>query len=190
MMIFIGNSCFCMAKVEFNTKSVRRVPINRNSLFYDAESFAFEREIGKNYIEQDMGQTVVLYQVDASKTQADAVYGETNPSDVIYKTPVEVPCVYKIEEPELKSYDKDKNLGTYMKPGKITIGVYPETLQELGVEAKKGDYIMVQVTPEHGEFFVLNAINNGYANAHSLFGTNRLWITWEGYSVDSSEFKG
>ena len=56
-----------MAKLQFNTKNIRRVPINRNSLFYDAESFALERDIGKNYIEQDMGQTVVLYQVDASR---------------------------------------------------------------------------------------------------------------------------
>jgi len=54
-----------MGKIQFNTKNIRRVPINRNSLFYDAESFALEREIGKNYIEQDMGQTVILYQVDA-----------------------------------------------------------------------------------------------------------------------------
>lgn len=177
-----------MTKIQFNTKNIRRVPINRNSLFYDAESFALEMEIGKNYIEQDMGQTVVLYQVDASKTQTDAVYGETNPDDVVYKTPIEIPCVYKIEEPELKSYDKDKQLGTYMKPGKLTVGVYPETLKELGVEPKKGDYIMVQVTPEHSEYFVLNSINYGYANAHSLWGTIGLWHTWTAYSVDSSEF--
>lgn len=177
-----------MANLKFNTNNVRRVPINRNSLFYDAEMFDLEREIGKDYIEQDMGQTIILYQVDADKTETDAVYGETDPNSVVYKTPVEIPCVYKIEEPELKSYDKTKQLGTYMKTGKITIGVYPETLQELNVEAKKGDYIMVQVTPEHSEYFVLNAINNGYANAHSLWGVTRLWITWEGYSVDSSEF--
>ena len=35
-----------MAKIQFNQKSVRRVPINRNSLFYDAESYKFEMQIG------------------------------------------------------------------------------------------------------------------------------------------------
>ena len=69
-----------MANITFNKNQVRRVPINRNSLFFDAESYAFEMEIGKNYIEQDMGQSVILYQVDASATNSDAVYGETNPS--------------------------------------------------------------------------------------------------------------
>ena len=64
-----------MAEITFSGSKTRRVPINRNSLFYDKESFNVEMEIGKNYIEQDMGQAIVLYQVDASKTQTDAVYG-------------------------------------------------------------------------------------------------------------------
>ena len=79
-----------MANLKFNTNNIRRVPINRNSLFYDAETFALEREIGKDYIEQDMGQTVVLYQVDASQTQTDAVYGESSSDEVAFKTPVEI----------------------------------------------------------------------------------------------------
>lgn len=179
-----------MAKIQFNTKNIRRVPINRNSLFYDAESFALEREIGKNYIEQDMGQTVVLYQVDASKTQTDAVYGETEPGSIIYKTPVEIPCVYKIEDAELKSYDKDKQLGTYNKIGKLTIGVYEETLSELGVDINKGDYIGINVTPEHMEFWVVvNDKKCNYDNAHTLWGTIPLYYTIQAAPVDASEFK-
>ena len=179
-----------MAKIQFNTKNIRRVPINRNSLFYDAETFALEREIGKDYIEQDMGQTVVLYQVDASQTQTDAVYGESSSDEVAFKTPVEIPCTYKIEEPELKSYDKSKQLGTYMKTGKLTIGVYQETLVELNVEIKKGDYIGVQISPEHMEFFVVNNDGkNNYDNAHSLWGTVPLYRTIQCSPVDTSEFK-
>ena len=179
-----------MAKIQFNTKSVRRVPINRNSLFYDAETFAFEREVGKNYIEQDMGQTVILYQVDASKTQTDAVYGETDPNDVVYKTPVEIPCVYKVEEPELKSYDKEKQLGTYMKTGKLTIGVYQETLDELGVDIKKGDYIGIQISPTHAEYWcVVNDGKNNYDNAHTLWGTVPLYRSILAAPIDESEFK-
>ena len=43
-----------MANLKFNTKNIKRVPINRNNIFYSEESFAFEGAIGKNYIEQDM----------------------------------------------------------------------------------------------------------------------------------------
>lgn len=170
--------------------SARRVPINRNSLFYDEEGFDFEMTIGKNYVEQDMGQTIVLYQVDASKTQTDAVYGETDPDDVIYKPPIEIPCVYQVDEPELKSYDKEKQLGTYMKTGKLTIGVYQETLDELGVDIKKGDYLGIQVREDHLEFFVINNDGkNNYDNSHTLFGFRPLFRTISASPVDASEFK-
>ena len=175
--------------MDFNKNIPRRVPINRNNLFYSEDDFAFEREVGKNYIEQDMNQTVVLYQVDLDKTNPDALYGETQANQVVYKAPVEIHCVYEISEPELKSYDKTKNLGTYMKTGKLTIGVYQETLDELGVDIKKGDYIGVQVSQTHMEYFtVSNDGRNNYDNAHTLFGIEPLFRTMEGYSVDTSEF--
>lgn len=175
--------------MDFNKNIPRRVPINRNNLFYSEEDFAFEREVGKNYIEQDMNQTVVLYQVDLDKTNPDALYGETQANQVVYKAPVEIHCVYEISEPELKSYDKTKNLGTYMKTGKLTIGVYQETLDELGVDIKKGDYIGVQVSQTHMEYFtVFNDGRNNYDNAHTLFGIEPLFRTIEGYQIDKSEF--
>ena len=175
--------------MDFNKNIPRRVPINRNNLFYSEDDFAFEREVGKNYIEQDMNQTVVLYQVDLDKTNPDALYGETQANQVVYKAPVEIHCVYEISEPELKSYDKTKNLGTYMKTGKLTIGVYQETLDELGVDIKKGDYIGGQVSQTHMEYFtVSNDGRNNYDNAHTLFGIEPLFRTIEGYQIDKSEF--
>lgn len=177
-----------MAEITFNGSKTRRVPINRNSLFYDKDSFNVELEIGKDYIEQDMGQTVVLYQVDVSKTQADAVYGETTPGSVTYKTPVEIPCVYKVEAPELKSYDKEKQLGTYNKIGKLTFSYYKETVDELGVTIKKGDYVGVQITPNLLLYYVVNNVNPNYDNAHTLWGTIPLFYTCTCSSVDRSEF--
>ena len=117
------------------------------------------------------------------------MYGETTPGSVTYKTPVEIPCVYKVEAPELKSYDKDKQLGTYNKIGKLTFSYYKETVDELGVEIKKGDYVGVQITPELMLYYVINNVNPNYDNAHTLWGTIPLYYTATCSAVDSSEFK-
>ena len=180
-----------MAEVTFSGSKTRRVPINRNSLFYDKDSFNVEMEIGKNYIEQDMNQTVVLYSVELGRSATDALYGETsNASGVAFKPPIEIHCVYKIEQPELKSYDKTKSLGTYMKTGKLTVGVYQETLDELGVDIKKGDYIGVQISETHQEMFVVNNDGrNNFDNSHTLFGTRPLWRTVQASPVDKTEFQ-
>lgn len=178
-----------MANLKFTTDNIKRVPINRNNIFYSDESFAFELEIGKNYIEQDMNQTAVLYSVDVAKTNVNDVYGETQTDNVQFKTPVEFHCVYKIEEPELKAYDKTKNIGTYMKTGKLTLGVYQETLDELGIEIKNGDYIGIQISENHMEFFsVTNDGKNNYDNAHTLFGVRPLFRSVSAFPVDQSEF--
>lgn len=180
-----------MAGITFNPKPQRRVPINRNNLFYSEEDYLFEMDLGKNYIEQDMGQTVVLYQVNMSETQIDAVYGETKPNAMRFLPPIEVPCVYEIANPELKSYDKSKNLATYLKTGKLTVGVYQASLDELGVDIKKGDILMVQVTPTHGEYFtVANDGRNNYDNAHTMYGTVPLYRTIIAYPTDRSEIFG
>jgi len=178
-----------MANLQFNTKNIKRVPINRNNLFYSDESFEFDIEVGKNYIEQDMNQTLVLYSVDISSSNINNIYGETQANNVKFKTPVEFHCVYTLEEPELKSYDKTKNIGTYMKTGKLTFGVYKETLDELGIEIKPGDYIGCQVNEEHMEFFSVSAINKNYDNAHSMYGRKNYYYEVLCYSVDVSEFK-
>jgi hypothetical protein len=177
--------------IEFNKNMQRKVPINRNNLFYSDEDFNLDVEMGKNYIEEDMNQTVVLYQVDLTKTNSDALYGETDANQVVYKPPVEVHCVYEIEKPELKAYDSKKNLGTYVKTGKLTVGVYQSTLDELGVDMKKGDYLGVQVNPQHMEYFsIVNDGRNNYDNEHSMYGYQSFYRTVIAVPVDPAEFNG
>ena len=180
-------------RLTFNSAGgTRRVPINRNNLFFDEDCFQFELELGKDYIEQDVNQTVVLYRIDREKTNVDSVYGETEgASGVVFKTPVELHVLYKIDKPELKSYDKTKNLGTYIQTGNLTFGLYQETLDELGVEITTGDYIGIQVTPEHMEYFtVVNDGRNNYDNSHSIYGYKPGWRSVTAAPVDTTEFNG
>ena len=179
-----------MANLQFTTKNIKRVPVNRNNLFYSDESLMFDIGIGKNYIEQDTNQTAVLYSVDATNTNINDIYGETQTDSIKFKTPVEFHCVYEISEPELKSYDKTKNIGTYMKTGKLKIGVYQATLDELGIDIKVGDYIGIQISQSHMEYFsVTNDGKNNYDNEHTMFGKTPFYRTVLAFPIDKSEFK-
>lgn len=177
--------------MTFNNTSVRKVPINRNSLFYSEECFNFDMEIGKQYLEQDCGQSVILYQVDIERTNMDDVYNETKSNQIVFKAPIELHVLYTIEAPEVRSYEKSKNLGTYVKGGKLKFGVYQATLDELECEIKTGDYIAIQVTQGHREVFVVqNDGRNNFDNAHTTFGLKPAYRTIEAYQVDINEFNG
>ena len=89
-----------MAKMEFNTTQQRRVPITRNGLFYDREQFAFDMEMGREYVEGDLGQRIVLYSVDLAKTNQDQLYGESESKKIVCKPPNEITCEDEIEEAE------------------------------------------------------------------------------------------
>ena len=177
--------------VEFNTNIQRRVPVNRNSLFYDREQFNFDLEMGREYVEGDMGQTVVLYSVDLTRTNQDELYGETRTNGIIYHPPVEIPCMYEIEAAELKAYEKQKNLGTYQKQGKLKMYVYVNTLVECGVDIKVGDMLGVQVTERNMVYFqVENDGKNNYDNEKLLFGTVPVVRNIIASPVEKSVFNG
>lgn len=180
-----------MANLEFNINKTPKVPINRNNLFYDEASFLYEMNIGKNYLEQDMNQTVVLFEVDLEKSNLDSVYNETKKDSIIFKPPVELHCVYEIEESEIRGYEKNKNLGTYVKQGKMSFSLYQSTLDELGAEIKIGDYIGIQVSPEKMVYWtVVNDGRNNMDNKKSVFGYKNPWRKIECAWVDENEFNG
>ena len=180
-----------MAQLQFNTTNKRRIPINRNNLFYSEESLEFDLETGKEYVETDMNQTLILFQVDLNKTNVDKLYGETSTNGIRFKTPVEIHCVYEVDVPDLSSYDKTKNLGTYIKPGNLKFGVYQATLDELGAEIKVGDYVGVMVDEEHIIYYVVNNDGrNNYDNQHMIYGYKPLYRSCEASYVDGAEFNG
>ena len=180
-----------MNQIEFNTNNIRRNPIKRNNLFYSEESFNFEMEIGKNYLETDVNQTIILFSIDLSKTNRDAIYNETKKDEIVFFPPIELHVIYEIDNGELKSYDKSKNTGLYVKSGKLTFGIYQSTLDENNVEIKIGDYIGVQVTPERIEYYtVVNDGRNNFSNEMSVFGYKPSYRKIECSIVDQNEFNG
>lgn len=181
-----------MAQLETTYRQERRIPINRNNMFYSEVDFAFETEIGKKYLEEDVNQSVILYQVDLEKTNLDAVYNESKKDAIVYKPPVELHCLYEIEEAALQSYDKTKNLGTYVKSGKLKFGVFQNTLDELNADIKIGDYVGIVVSESHIEYYVVTDDGrNNFDNAKTTFGYKSSWrnITAAPVSAEN-EFNG
>lgn len=181
-----------MDYLEVNTKETRRNPIKRNTLFYSEDSYRFDVEMGKEYLESDTNQTVILYEIDLEKTNLNETYKESKTNGIVFKTPVELHVLYNIDEAQLSSYDKSKNMGTYLKGGKLTFSLYQSTLDELGCDIKKGDYIGVQISESHIEFYTV--VNDGkinYDNAHSIYGYKNPFRTIECAALsDTDEFKG
>lgn len=180
-----------MEELEFNYIQKKKIPINRNNLFYSEKDFLFEEEIGRDYIEQDVNQKIILFQVDLSKTNLDDLYNETKSDEIVFKTPIELNCLYRIEDSELKPYNTQKNLGLYKKTGKLTFTIYESTLIDNQCDIKIGDYVGVQINETHTEYFVVTDDGkNNFSNKQTMYGYKTYYRRCVAAPIDNNEFRG
>jgi len=176
------------------TNIKRKNPISRNNMFFSKESYDFEVNLAREYMEMDMNQTVILYQVDLEKTKVNDVYKESDKNNIAFKTPVEITCMYEIGDPESKSYDKTKSKSVYVKPGNLKFRVLEAELEELGVDIRRGDYIGVQIDEKLDDLIYFEVNNDGkvgkFANSQSMYGYKPWYRECEANYVDPSTFNG
>lgn len=149
----------------------RKNPINRNNLFFSEDQMNFQIGLGMEYVNKVLNQTIVLYEVDLEKTNMNDVYAESDFDNIIFKTPVELNVMYRLNKHELKTYDSAAIKGYYVKVGQLEFTIYEKELEENHCDIKRGDYIGLQVTPEHMEFFTVTDDGRvNYDNAHTYYG--------------------
>lgn len=170
----------------------RKNPIKRNNMFFSKSDFDLEMEIARGYMEEDMNQTVILFEVDLSKTNVNDIYNEASKKNIRFKTPIELTVRYEITNAEMRSYDKSLNKGVYSKPGNLDFTILNSTLEEVNRDIKRGDYIGVQITPE--EILYFTVYDDGkvasYSNANTLYGVKPFFRQIKCNYVDPSEFEG
>ena len=158
--------------MNLNNNIKRKTPINRNNLFFSESQYDFQIGMSMEYINKVLNQTIVLYEIDLVNTKNNDIYQEAKFSDIVFKTPIELNVMYRLNKGELKSYDNKTIKGYYVKVGKLEFQILEKELEENGCDIKRGDYIGLQVTPEHMEYFIVTDDGRvNYDNKHTLFGT-------------------
>lgn len=165
--------------MKLSTDDIKRKnPINRNNLFTSPEELNQQIFFGMEYVNKVLNQTVVLYEVDREKTKTNDVYQESNFQNLVFKTPIELNVMYRLDKSDLRTYDTKVVKGYYVKLGQLTFSVYEKELSENDCDIKRGDYIGLQVTPEHMEYFIVaddGRVN--FDNKHTLLGTTPYYRT-------------
>ena len=164
----------------------------KNNLFYSEKDYDYETDLVERYIEEDLNQSVVVYEVDRKKTNVNAVYKEASKGNIRYKAPRELPCMYEIKDAEIKSFDGKSSNGVYTQDGNLVIYALTRTIEKYGVDIKRGDYIGVQIDMNRMKYYTV--VNDGKvnsANTHMMGGYKPAWRTIECTLVsDISEFNG
>lgn len=168
-----------------------RTPVTRSNMFYSEEDFDFETDIMLGYLEEDMNQTAVIYEVDGNATNTDATYKETNGSGVRYKAPKEIPCLFEIKDAEIKSYDSASSNAVYTVGGNLTLYVMTKVLEKYKCDIKRGDYVGIQIDTNRMVYYAV--VNDGKintANTHYIGAYKTAWRVVTCSPVPDNEFNG
>ena len=167
----------------------RKIPITRLEKFFGAEDFELDIAMGREWLEGDMNFRLVLYRVDRQKTKTDDVYGETVEDGIKFHPPVEFRGYVQVEQPENQNYGQSSM--SQMEPGNLKVGVYQDTLDELGVEIEYGDYIGYYETESRVRYY--SVVNDGRVvsdNKHTYGGYKPFYRSIVASPVNDNEFRG
>ena len=169
--------------------SKRKIPVTRLEKFFGAEDFELDIAMGREWLEGDMNFRLVLYRVDRQKTKTDDVYGETVEDGIKFHPPVEFRGYVQVEQPENQNYGQSSM--SQMEPGNLKVGVYQDTLDELGVEIEYGDYIGYYETESRVRYY--SVVNDGRVvsdNKHTYGGYKPFYRSIVASPVNDNEFRG
>ena len=171
-------------------KSNKKVPIERINKFFSQDDFDLEVDFGREWLEGDINIKVILYQVDRTETTNDDIYGEAAKEDIMFKPPVELSVSFNMSAPTNKAYNSDGSM-RYFEYGTITLGIYQDQLDEMGVDIEYGDYIGYAENETNIKYFTVS--NNGKIfsdNSHTIGGYKGFYRTITCVPTDLDEFNG
>lgn len=164
-------------------------PISRNNLFYSEEDFQFETDIIEGYLEEDLNQTVVVYEVDRKRTNVNDIYKEAKKDTIRFKPPKEVPCMFEIEDAQLNAFDSQTNTGTYQISGNLKLYILSKTLESYKCDIKRGDYVAIQIDTNRMSYFTVT--DDGKVNNSNKNVVGAYKVAWRVITASpSQEFKG
>ena len=141
-------------------------------------------------MEEDTNQTVVLYRVDRKNTQVNTIYKSAN-DGIRFLPPVELPCLYEIEESQIKSYDNKTSTGVYVISGNLKVYMLTKALEKYSCDIMRGDYIGVLTNTNRMSYFVVTddgKMNN--ANINHIGAYKTAWRVISASPVPDTEFRG
>ena len=142
-----------------NKKKVIDLENERYGLFMSENSFDLDVAYGRNYIETDNTQTVIIHRVNVVKSKSHSLYAQTKSKDKSFFAPVRVRVMVTVQSNE-QNYLGDSGGIVREDTGNIEFGIYLEELKEKKLEISRGDYVEYNLSGERSRYYEVESSNN------------------------------
>ena len=150
-------------------KQVENLEDNRYGLFMTDNSFNLDVMYGRNFLDTDNAQEVIIHKINIIETKSHNLYGQTKSKDKKFMPPVRIKVMVNVEESKQLYYGENRGGITRDDTGNITFGVYLKELEEKNLEIIRGDIIEYNFSGEKRRFYEVE-------NANMITDTTKLSI--------------
>jgi hypothetical protein len=141
-------------------KQIINLEDQRMGLFMTDNSFDLDVMYGRNFLQTDNAQEVIIHKINVIESKSHALYGQTKAKDKKYMPPVRISVMVNVED------GKQENYGAYQggiardDTGVISFGVYLKELEEKKLEIDRGDVIEYNMSGEKSRYYEVESANN------------------------------
>jgi len=131
----------------------------RYGLFMSENSFDLDIAYGRNFIQTDNAQSVIIHRVNVVKSKSHSLYAQTKSKDKSFFAPVRIGVMVTVQS-NSQSYLGDVGGIVREDTGNIEFGVYLKELEEKQIEINRGDYVEYNLSGDRARYYEIESSNN------------------------------
>lgn len=141
-------------------KQIENIEDERFGLFMTNNSFDLDVMYGRNYLQTDNSQEVVIHKINILESKSHNLYGQTKTKDKKFMPPVRIKVMINVEESRQENYGGNPSGIARDDSGNISFGVYLRELEEKQIEIDRGDIIEYNMSGEKKRYYEVESANN------------------------------
>ena len=123
-------------------------------------SFELDVMYGRNYLQTDNAQEVILHKINIIETKSHNLYGQTKARDKKFMTPVRLSVMVSVDASKQEFYGGNQGGIVRDDTGNLSFGIYLKELEEKQVDVDRGDIIEYNMSGEKNRYYEVENANN------------------------------
>lgn len=141
-------------------KQIIDIETERYGLFMTENSFDLDIMYGRNFLQTDNAQYVILHKINIIETKSHSLYGQAKAKDKKYMSPVRLNVMVKVEDGKQEYYGSNPSGIVRDDTGILSFGVYLKELEEKLVEIDRGDIVEYNMSGQKNRYYEVESVNS------------------------------
>ena len=132
----------------------------RYGLFMNQDSIDLDIMYGRNFLETDNVQEVIIHKINIIETKSHSLYGQAKSKDKKFMRPIRIRVRVTVEDGKQEYYGANPGGITRDDSGNISFSVYLKELEEKNLEIDRGDIIEYNMSGQKNRYYEVESANN------------------------------